>query len=292
MAYLAGHWNEYAPKGGLLSAAGARCAPSLRVPDEPRQLLDDCRALVLQPVCVAVEWLHGWLRCPVRRARPAPVREGCCLPGSPPTSTAATCALGIVAALKNEGTLFAFCTIAALVAVIGPRQLAHAAARSRTEPRLLLVPCLAILPVLLWALRKAAWGLRNDMTGDVAGAIARVASRLSDGTSPQYVFKYLTVRESDVWVAGAALVPLIAFALAKRFTIPRGTLLAAATATFYFVALYLAYLSTPLGLQLSPVDLRDPHDGRRPHRGPHRGVFHDVGFRSSRSDGTASGFRG
>ena len=87
------------------------------------------------------------------------------------------------------------------------------------------------------------------MTGDVAGAIARVASRLSDGTSPQYVFKYLTVRESDVWVAGAALVPLIVFALAKRFTIPRGTLLAAAAATFYFVALYLAYLSTPLGLQ-------------------------------------------
>jgi hypothetical protein len=161
---------------------------------------------------------------------------------------AGTCALGIVAALKNEGTLFACCTIAALVMVIGPRHLAHAAARSRTEPRLLLIPCLAILPVLLWTLRKAAWGVRNDMTGDVAGAVAHVASRLSDGASPQYVFEYLTVRGSDVWVAGAALVPLIVFALVKRFTIPRGTLLATATASCYFVALYFAYLSTPHGL--------------------------------------------
>src|SRR5215204_4660607 len=77
-----------------------------------------------------------------------------------------TCALGIVAALKNEGTLFAFCTIAALAAVLGRSQLVRVTTLVRAEPRLLLMPSLAILPVFLWAVRKATWGVTNDLTGD------------------------------------------------------------------------------------------------------------------------------
>ena len=247
VASLAGHWNEYAPKGGLF----LMLVPAVLLLFGFRTSRASFVLMVVLLLFSQYAWLsNGYMDgYVVLYAALALLLFGRLLSSHNRADFyAATCALGIVAALKNEGTLFAFCTIAALVTVVGPRKLAHAAARSRAEPRLLLMPCLAILPVLLWTLRKAAWGVRNDMTGDAAGAIARVASRLSDGALPQYVFNSMTVRASDVWVAGAALVPLIVFALVKRFTIPRGALLAAATAIFYFVALYFAYLSTPHGL--------------------------------------------
>ena len=189
VAYLAGHWNEYAPKGGLF----LMLVPAVLLlfgfrTNRASFLMIVVLLLFSQYAWLSNGYMDGYV---VLYAALALLLFGRLLSSRNRADFyAATCALGIVAALKNEGTLFAFCTIAALVAVIGPRQLAHAAARSRTEPRLLLIPCLAILPVLLWTLRKAAWGVRNDMTGDVAGAIARVASRLSDGASPQYVFKY------------------------------------------------------------------------------------------------------
>ena len=265
VAYLAGHWNEYAPKGGLF----LMLVPAVL-------LLFGCRTIrgsfVLMVVLLFVSqyaglsngYMDGYL---VLYAALALLLFGRLLSSHNRADFyAGTCALGIVAALKNEGTLFACCTIAALVMVIGPRQLARAAARSRTEPRLLLIPCLAILPVLLWTLRKAAWGVRNDMTGDVAGAVAHVASRLSDGASPQYVFEYpdgARERRLGRWRCSRAADRVrIGEALhdSSRHTAGDGDGQLLLCGTVLCVFEHAAWS------RLSPLDLRGPHDGRRPHR--------------------------
>ena len=245
--YVAGYWNEYAPKGGLFLLL----LPAVFLLFGFRTTRASFVLIVVLLLFSQYAWLSngymdGYL---VVYAALALLLFGRLLSsGHRADLSAGACALGIAAALKHEGTLFAGCASVALAAVLGPRQLAGAAARVRTEPRLLLLPILAILPILLWGVRTAAWGVKNDLTGDAGGAIERVVARLSDGASAQYIFTYLTVSGSDLWVPSAALALLMGFAAWRRFTIPRAAWLAATTALFYFVALYLAYLSTPHGL--------------------------------------------
>jgi hypothetical protein len=245
--YVVGYWNEYAPKGGLF----LMLLPAVFLLWGLRSRRASFVLIVVVLLFSQYAWLSngymdGYL---VLYAALALLLLGRSVSsGNQADLYAGACALGIAAALKNEGTLFAFCVSAALAVVLGPKPLVRMAARVRIEPRLLLIPILSVLPIVLWGIRKAAWGVKNDLTGDAAGVLERALSRLSDGASPQYIFKYLTISGTDLWVPGAALILLMAFAGWRGFTIPRATLLAATTALLYFGALYFAYLSTPHGL--------------------------------------------
>lgn len=159
----------------------------------------------------------------------------------------AVCALGITAALKNEGLLVALCFTAALllVGLAAPRALGATVRRLARDRVFATVLLLALAPEITWALLKHAWGVHNDITADVAVNWSRLVTRLSDGTSVSYLLEFLATRATAAWllvvlVGLAALVQKV-----RRVPLAHGALVAALTAVLYFCAMCFVYLVTP-----------------------------------------------
>jgi hypothetical protein len=100
----------------------------------------------------------------------------------------------------------------------------------------------------VWSIRKHEWQLQNDLTGDPSGALLRFVNRATDGPTLRYVFEFLAVRATHIWILAVVAVATIGVCSARRLNIHPGAHIAAATAAFYSAGLYVAYLSTPLGL--------------------------------------------
>jgi hypothetical protein len=158
------------------------------------------------------------------------------------------CALGIAANLKNEGLLFGVCLITALL-LINRRSpvlsLTQFAKRIRTNAVFARVLLVSIAPAIVWTICKRTWGLQNDLTANPSGGLLRLADRLSDGFSPQYVLNFLLVRASAIRLIAGLLAIAVIFSIYQKSTLHRGALVAATTSALYVCGLYLVYLSTP-----------------------------------------------
>jgi hypothetical protein len=251
LAALKGYWNEFFPKGSLL----VMLVPLLLWVFSFRKMSISFLALILLYFFSLDAWLangymDGYLAmyCGV-----ALLLFGRYLAeGNDADLHSAICATGIAACLKNEGVLFGACFIATFVLrsaghpVLGARRLVR---RLREDRRLAVILALSVAPTLLWAMRSRSWGLRNDLTGDPAGLLSRLATRLLDGSSAQHILEYLTVQATAIWVVVGLLAATLTFLASQRVPLHRGAVAAAATSTLYFCAIYVAYLSTPRGLE-------------------------------------------
>lgn len=160
----------------------------------------------------------------------------------------AMAAAGIAANLKNEGLLFGVSLVTAVAAAAGgsvATRLSRFAARVRSDALFVVVAILSIAPTILWSLSKRAWGLQNDLTRSPLDGVARFSTRLLDGESAQYVLRYLTTEASAIWWLSGLVLAAAVFSLLKRKAVPRGAVIAVATAVLYSVGLYVVYLSTP-----------------------------------------------
>ena len=250
LAHVKGYWNEFLPKGSLLVIL----VPLILWVFSFRQKRVSFIFLVLMFFFSLNAWLSngymdGYLAmyCGV-----ALLSVGRYLSERRDTDLhSGMCALGIAASIKNEGLLFGVCLMTALL-FISPAypefSLAQLAKRIRTDSLFAKVLILSIAPTFMWTIYKEAWGLQNDVAGDPLAGLSRLANRLSDGFSAQYVLNYLTVRASAIWVVIGLLAVILIFSVRQRLTLHRGALVAAIASVLYVCGLYVAYLSTPLDL--------------------------------------------
>ena len=158
------------------------------------------------------------------------------------------CALGIGANLKNEGLLFGLCLISALLITSRgspPFSLMQCAKRIRTDSVFARVLLLSIAPTVMWTICKKAWGLQNDLTVNPSGGLLRLADRLFDGFSPQYVLNFLIVRASAIGLVLGLLGIALMFSVYQRLKLHRGAVVALTTSALYVGGIYVVYLSTP-----------------------------------------------
>jgi hypothetical protein len=248
LAALKGLWNEFIPKTALLVMLVPVTAwiASLRTP----------RLSYLTLLLLAVAF-DGWLSNGymdaylILYAGLAVLFVGRHLAGGGDLNLySGLAAAGIALGIKNEGMLFGACLAAAVVCT--PAGRAGIARTIRRLPRDRQLPAAlvtALLPTVLWTIEKNLWAIKSELTGDSAAASSRIASRLADGRTPQFVLDYLIVQSPAIWIPIALTIALAVFCRWQRIRIHPGAVLAATTALFYFVGIYAAYLSTPISLE-------------------------------------------
>jgi hypothetical protein len=157
-------------------------------------------------------------------------------------------ASGIASNLKNEGLLFAVC-FAAAVLVLGLKYpectVLRLAKRLRGAPVAVGVLLLSMAPAFMWMMRKRAWGIESELTGDPVEAWARLSARLFDGATPEYLLNYLVTRSTAIWMVAGLVVVIAIFLRLRKLTLHPGAAVAALTAVLYGSGLYAVYLSTP-----------------------------------------------
>ena len=187
--------------------------------------------------------------------------------------------LGMVMNLKNEGVLFALALATALLGSLFFRNLSGGDRGSGTGdrdwesgkrkagtvenagyglplaglyrslvpgPRFLVAPLLPLLCVAVWAVKKSAWGLENDLRLG-AGSLPIIVTHLRDGGAAMIgntLIVNALVGKAAIIAAGAA-----AAAAAFRVRIPAGFWLAVVTGFIYFTGMFCVYLATPADLQ-------------------------------------------
>jgi hypothetical protein len=250
LAYLKGYWNEFLPKGSLLVIL----IPLLLWVFSFSRIRTSFVLLVLTFFLSLSFWFwNGYMDwylamyCGV-----ALLSLGRYLSDKCATDLySGMCALGIAANIKNEGLLFALCLLT-VVAVISPAhpglRLRELTKRVRKEPAFATLLLLSILPTLMWTICKNAWGLHSAYTRNPPEVLSRLSNRLFDGSSPQYVFTFLTMRAAALWMMLALIAAVAVFAVHQKAKLHRGALVAASTAVLYVCGLYVVYLSTHAGL--------------------------------------------
>ena len=251
IAMLAGFWNEYLPKGSL---AVLLLPPLLGVVSFFRGIRLSAVFLVVV-LFFGAGWhlwngyMDGYLAL---YAAVALLFLGRWLDsGSGIDLSAGIVFLGVAMNLKNEGVLFALALATALLFVrdsglvirdsLFPR---FPSPGSRVPNMALLL--LPLLCVAVWAVKKSAWGLENDLRLG-AGSIPIVIGHLRDGAAAMIgnaLILNALVGKAAIIAAGAA-----AAAAAFRVRIPPGFWLAVGTGLIYFAGMFCVYLATPADLQ-------------------------------------------
>jgi hypothetical protein len=248
LATLAGYWNEYLPKGSLVVMLVPVTLWVFSLRREGGRFVLLLAALLFS--------LDGWLSnglmdgyvviycglAVVFAARYCAGRRALDL-------CSALCALGIATSLKNEGLVFA-ASLLVTVCVLLPRSarltVRDIATAIATDVRVAACAIVAAAPTVLWTVDKSLWGLRTEY---LAGSVlARLRDRAVDGASIGYIFEYLTVRASAIWVPAAILAVATAVCIGRRWPIHVGVRIAAISTGLYMTGLYFTYLSTPWGL--------------------------------------------
>jgi hypothetical protein len=247
LAYMKGYWNEFLPKGSLLV---------MLVP-LTLWVFSFCQKSLSFVVLAVIFFLSlgAWLWNGVMDGYLALYSAVALLlfgrylsRGRDTDLYSGMCAVGISASIKNEGLLFALCLSTSLLVIglkypeFGAGRLAKRIRTDSVFSRLLL---LSIAPTLLWIICKKTWGLQNDIARDPAAGFLRFWNRLFDGFTAQYLFNYLTVRATAVWMVIGLLAITAIFSVHQKAKLSRGALVAAATSALYFCGLYVVYLSTP-----------------------------------------------
>jgi hypothetical protein len=247
LAYMKGYWNEFLPKGSLF----VMLVPVILWVFSFGQKSVSFILLLLMFFFSLDAWLwNGYMDgYVVLYGGAALLLFGRYLSeGRDVDLYSGMCALGIAASLKNEGLLFGFCLITALL-IISLRSpaasLAQCMKRFRTDSVFARVLLLSVAPTVMWTICKMAWGLQNDLAANPSSGLVRLANRLVDGSSSQYVLNFMIVRASATRVLIGVLAVAVMFSVYKKVTFHRGALVAATTSALYVCGIYLVYLSTP-----------------------------------------------
>lgn len=248
LVYVKGYWNEFFPKASLLLALmpAAFWVFSFRS-RSPRFLV------VLLAMFGMSQWLsNGYMDGYVV------VYSGLTLlflgryldGGGDAALASGLCALGIVLGLKNEGMLVAVSLVLALLPVLAGSGVQRLGSRLRAAVSVpAVVSCtLAATPALLWAWRRAAWGLENDLASDPADAAVRAFVRLQDGQSLWQIAEYLLTTAGSIWVFAAMAGVTSLVARVRRGRLHPGALVALSSSILYFGGMVVVYLSTPRDL--------------------------------------------
>jgi hypothetical protein len=250
LAYLKGHWNEFLPKGSFV----VMLVPIALWVFSFRKMTLSFVPLVLSVFAGLGAWLwngsmDGYL---AMYGAVALLTFGRYLShGQTVDLCSSIVALGVAASIKNEGLLFAVCFVASVLA-LGVRysecSVAGLAARIRSDYRVVCVLLLSIAPAFMWEVSKKAWGLQSELVGDPSQAFARLSARLFDGTTPQYLLNYLTVRATATSVLTMVVAAVVIFQRRRRVRLHPGAAVAVLTTALYVGGLYAIYLSTPYNL--------------------------------------------
>ncbi len=253
-AMIAGYWNEFLPKGSL---AVLLLSPVLGILSFFRGVRISAIYLV-SVLFFGAGWtlwngyMDGYLAL---YAAVALLFLGRWLDsGSGIDLSAGIVFLGVAMNLKNEGVLFALALATALAGALFFRN-SGLGIRDSSAPRvpspgsrvpnmaLLLLP---LLCVIVWSVKKSAWGLENDLRLG-AGSIPVVVRHLREGAAAMIgnaLILNALVGKAAIVAAGAA-----AAAAVFRVRIPPGFWLSVATGFIYFTGMFCVYLATPADLQ-------------------------------------------
>jgi hypothetical protein len=251
LGYLKGYWNEFLPKGSLV----LMLVPIALWTFSFRKITLSFVLLVLSIFAGLGAWhwngfMDGYLAI---YSAVALLTFGRYLSqGTTVDLCSSMVAIGIAASLKNEGLLFAVCFIAAVLALgvkYSECSVRRLATRLRSDYLVVGVLLLSIAPTLMWAVCKKAWGIQSELVGDPFQTFTRLAVRLFDGTTAQYLLGYLTVRATAASLLTGVVAALVVFQWRRRLKLHPGAAVAALTATLYICGLYAIYLSTPYNLQ-------------------------------------------
>jgi hypothetical protein len=155
---------------------------------------------------------------------------------------AGTLLLGGVINLKNEGILFVLALVIALVAM---RLLGRDSVKFAFPWRFWTIAAVPGGCFLLWSLKKAAWGLENNLRLG-SGSLPLIHEHVGQGAI-RLIGKWLMV---DGLVGKAAIIFLAALTIARclRVRLPVSVWFAATTALIYFAGIFCVYLATPADL--------------------------------------------
>jgi hypothetical protein len=250
LAYLKGYWNEFLPKGSLvlMLVPVALWIFSFRKMTLSFVLL----ALAIFAGLGAWQWngsMDGYLAI---YSAVALLTFGRYLSeGKTVDLCSSMVAMGIAASLKNEGLLFAVCFIASVL-TLGVKysecSVTRLATRLRSDYVVVGVLLLSIAPAVMWAACKKAWGLQSELVGDPFQTFTRLAGRLFDGTTPQYLLNYLTVQGTATSLLTVVVAAVVIFQRCRRLKLHPGAVIAALTTALYVCGLYAIYLGTPYNL--------------------------------------------
>lgn len=242
LATLVGGWNEFAPKAalialllpillGLCAFGGAWLSWSglvallLLLPGEMmwNGYMDGYFALY---AAVSLLFLGRWLR-----------------DDAAPDLVAGLVFLGVAMNLKNEGLLYAFATLMAVVALRLMRVSSSRVVLPAGEWVLVAMP---VACVVLWSVKKALWGIDNDLQLG-AGSLPRIVERLAAGDGGAVASALLV--GSGIGPSVAALAIAASFGMLERSRIAVTATLGGATAMLYLAGLAAIYLGTPHELE-------------------------------------------
>jgi len=242
-ATLAGYWNEYLPKSGLLplllTCLVGFCA-ALRYPCSGLLLL------ILFPWSLGSELYTGYADAFLALLTVTALlhAQRCFATRSPLHAAIAVAFLGLTVSLKNEGQMI-FCGVAAaLVPIIGVAwRRGHLAAWRPILAWPLAMPlAICLLPALAWAILKARWGLHNDLQVVSSESLSRGLGRLTDWASLRTVCGALA---EQLWLSLLAAGLLFGLCRVYRRAPGPGAWLALLSGVLYSLGLGWIYLSTP-----------------------------------------------
>jgi hypothetical protein len=240
---FAGFWNEYVPKASLLALLipvvlgmiGAAGALNLRLTFLAVTFLLGGGELMWNGYADAYYALYAgmalvfWGRW---------LQEGAAL-----DLASALAYLGVVANLKNEGSLLVVCVCAGLVC-FAPR-VARILRSERTTPAVWLALVLPAAGYVALAFAKQRWEVPNDLALGL-GSIGRALERVRDGGLVAIAQAFASQATLVAGVAAFLLAALLAAAVGRM---PAAACFPALVATLYSAGMFLIYLSTPHDLK-------------------------------------------
>ena len=101
-----------------------------------------------------------------------------------------------------------------------------------------------LLPIAVWGVYKAQWGLSNDLEIGTSSSISIFFGRLTDG-SYRFIFENLYAQlETSLLIIGLLLSALVVW----KIKLPKSAYLPLSVAVFYSLGMAAVYFLTPLDL--------------------------------------------
>lgn len=242
-AFVAGYWNEYLPKLGLVALlVPALLAMIAILRDKRWQLFLIAIPLLFTNVWLKNGYMDGYLAL---YAGLAAFYWGRWLDDCKRLDLVSGMLFtGIVLNLKNEGMLFGLIVACLTLLFMATKREKLSAYLAGRYEAMILLP-LVTTSVLLWWRKKHLFGLKNDLQLGLH-SLDRVQERFADG-SLKVILERLYVSENVNLSFGIFLISLTCV-FARRRRPGKGSLFCALTGILYFSGIVMIYMATPFDL--------------------------------------------